>query len=69
MSDDSIADACRRGAPGGDGETVHVCAVCDDPIDDAERHPVATRIDEAGEVAVYLFCSSACRTRWDESND
>lgn len=69
MSDDSIAGACRREPPDGDGGPVHVCAVCGDPIDDAERHPVATRIGEAGEVVVYLFCSPACRTRWDESND
>jgi len=69
MSDDSIADVCRREAPGEDGDPVHVCAVCGDPIDDAERHPVATRTGEAGGVAVFLFCSPACRTRWDGSND
>ncbi|WP_134669282.1 DUF7576 family protein [Halorussus marinus] len=69
MSDESIAEACRREAPAPDADRAHVCAVCDEPIDDAERHPVATRIGESGAVVLYLFCSPACRTRWDESSD
>lgn len=69
MTDNSIADACLGEAPSEDAAPNRICATCGDAVENFERHPVATRTDETGEVAVYLFCSTACETQWEASND
>lgn len=69
MIDGTIADACLSEAPNEDADPDRICATCGDVVADSEWHPVATHIDETGEVAVYLFCSTACQTQWQELND
>lgn len=69
MTDNSIADVCLREAPSEDGTPDRLCATCGEVIADAERHPVATDVDETGEVSVYVFCSTACRAQWEASTD
>lgn len=69
MTDNSIADACLGEAPSEDADPDRLCATCGDVVADSEWHPVATQIDETGEVIVYLFCSIACQMEWNASND
>lgn len=69
MTDDSIADACLGEAPSEDADPDRICATCGDVVEDSEWHPVTTQIEETGEVAVYLFCSTSCQTQWEASND
>lgn len=69
MTDDSIADACLDEAPNEEADPDRICATCGDVVEDSEWHPVTTQTDETGEVVVYLFCSTACQTQWEATND
>lgn len=57
-SDNEIASASIR------QDDMKVCATCGAPVDVTKRHPVAASV-EGEEVEVYLFCSDACRKRWE----
>lgn len=69
MTEESIADASLRDAPDGESDAIRICATCNAVVENAEWHPVSARTTEAGEVAVYLFCSEACKAQWQTSHE
>jgi hypothetical protein len=69
MNEHSIADVSLRGTSDPEADSVQVCAACDAVVDDSEWHPVTTRVTEAGEVVIYLFCTEACKTQWQPARD
>lgn len=69
MTDDSIADTCLVEAPSENADPDRICATCGDVIADSEWHPATTQVADTGEIVVYLFCSIACQTQWEASND
>ncbi|WP_129114424.1 DUF7576 family protein [Halegenticoccus tardaugens] len=41
------------------------CATCGAAIDASNRHPIAADFGADGEIRIRLFCSQACRDRWN----
>lgn len=48
-------------------EAAEVCSTCGVRIDPTDWHPVATRVDEDGDFHLYTFCSTDCRTEWEQT--
>ncbi|NHN60484.1 MULTISPECIES: hypothetical protein [Halorussus] len=69
MSEDSIADASLREHPDTEADPVRICAACDAVVEDSDWHPATTRVTEAGEVVIYLFCTEGCKTEWQAARD
>lgn len=67
MSDDPQggANASAGTSTNADAGAARRCATCGSRIDTTEWHPLATRVDDAGEFHVHAFCDAACRDAWD----